>query len=140
MTKGSPPHTRGKVQGRFCQSRFPWITPAYTGKRLCKTQKQAVIGDHPRIHGEKMSLTGITSGLGGSPPHTRGKGKLSHKHRQKDRITPAYTGKRLPFVSQKDYEDNHPRIHGEKIDVTKTGFTATGSPPHTRGKGYTCTT
>ena len=34
LTKGSPPHTRGKVQGRFCQSRFPWITPAYTGKSL----------------------------------------------------------------------------------------------------------
>ena len=51
--KGSPPHTRGKVNTftGFCAGCR--ITPAYAGKSIVSPDRFALKGDHPRIRGEK---------------------------------------------------------------------------------------
>ena len=71
---GSPPRMRGKVS---IASRF-----------VCCFE------DHPRVCGEKLNALLVAGSLMGSPPRMRGK---EHRTRQavwKDRITPAYAGKR----------------------------------------------
>ena len=50
------------------------------------------------------------------------------------RITPAYTGKRDGSSSASMSSTDHPRIHGEKLDILATYKDNIGSPPHTRGK------
>ena len=54
----------------------------------------------------------------------------------RDRITPAYAGKRFQKSLARATEGDHPRICGEKsLSGTDTGRKE-GSPPHMRGKGY----
>ena len=54
MKIGSPPHTRGKENGRKIWRRWPGITPAYAGKSENHIVKMNLYRDHPRIRGEKQ--------------------------------------------------------------------------------------
>ncbi len=73
---GSPPHTRGKESLSFDILLRIRITPAHAGKSVIFCTKRTRNWDHPRTRGEKsVSMYAQPSDLG-SPPHTRGKGKL----------------------------------------------------------------
>ena len=50
---GSPPRMRGKATINDLREAIAGITPAYAGKRTCKTQSLAATWDHPRVCGEK---------------------------------------------------------------------------------------
>ena len=50
-------------------------------------------------------------------------------------ITPAYAGKRMGMKPKLTFDEDHPRIRGEKTVATPGTNTTAGSPPHTRGKG-----
>ena len=92
---GSPPRMRGKVGRMFpCWLRLG-ITPAYAGKseRLCSQCRTA--WDHPRVCGEKKSTVSLSDAGRGSPPRMRGKAQQYIKLTARERITPAYAGKRL---------------------------------------------
>ena len=70
----------------------------------------------------------------GSPP--RGRGKVDGPPAQvgRGRITPAQAGRSPYFLyGKKDYKD-HPRIGGEKAELTAAVISAMGSPPRRRGK------
>ena len=70
------------------------------------------------------------------PP--RGRGKVDGPPAQvgRGRITPAQAGRSPYFLyGKKDYKD-HPRIGGEKAELTAAVISAMGSPPRRRGKGY----
>ena len=90
------------------------ITPAYTGKSAKTPPELTIKKDHPRIHGEKSSDGLIACSIQGSPPHTRGKELLEERRTLLVRITPAYTGKRGQTESLGGWNQDHPRIHGEK--------------------------
>ncbi len=92
---GSPPHTRGKVALNQLFLCLLGITPAYTGKSSGACWFYGIREDHPRIHGEKKVVTRHILVSSGSPPHTRGKVSEIAALDRTDRITPAYTGKRL---------------------------------------------
>ena len=95
---GSPPHTRGKVQGSrrpFCRGR---ITPAHAGKSREPKIYTCRPWDHPRTRGEKYSTGSACEGIRGSPPHTRGKAPETPCAPVAPGITPAHAGKRLPAV------------------------------------------
>ena len=51
--RGSPPHGRGKVTLPIMQFDRDRITPAWAGKRLKLWQLLKIVGDHPRMGGEK---------------------------------------------------------------------------------------
>ena len=70
----------------------------------------------------------------GSPPHTRGKGKLPQEAAVLGGITPAYAGKRLMSLALYCSMRDHPRIRGEKVRCWTTPPGRRGSPPHMRGK------
>ena len=51
------------------------------------------------------------------------------------RITPAYAGKSLRFLTRNQHFQDHPRLCGEKGKQGKSKQNQLGSPPPMRGKG-----
>ena len=72
-SKGSSPHTRGKVLAPGGYVSPGGIIPAYAGKRWSLSSLHGLFVDHPRIRGEKYSYLLQMSQSIGSSPHTRGK-------------------------------------------------------------------
>ena len=133
---GSPPRGRGKVDGPPAQVGRGRITPAQAGRSPYFLYGKKDYKDHPRIGGEKAELTAAVISAMGSPP--RGRGKVDGPPAQvgRGRITPAQAGRSPYFLyGKKDYKD-HPRIGGEKAELTAAVISAMGSPPRRRGKGY----
>ena len=91
---GSPPRMRGKG-GCFAglAHRFG-ITPAYAGKRKEQYGKKIFQKDHPRVCGEKFTLSFRVDTRPGSPPRMRGKVSFIVATTTLLGITPAYAGKR----------------------------------------------
>ena len=112
--RGSPPHTRGKVDICVVMVYNVGITPAHAGKSVKGLYYFLFVKDHPRTRGEKLFSSHAHLYPVGSPPHTRGK------------VT--FNGK--PVLDTQD----HPRTRGEKTLTELRSSTILGSPPHTRGK------
>ena len=55
VSKGSPPHGRGKVRTPIISHFRGGITPAWAGKRDSSTAEQRICKDHPRVGGEKLA-------------------------------------------------------------------------------------
>ena len=91
---------RGKDDERTNSDLFPGITPAYAGKSLNSTLILFMIKDHPRLCGEKFHTPEKYVFTLGSPPPMRGKASKQLKPFLKDRITPAYAGKRWRVHAQ----------------------------------------
>ena len=70
----------------------------------------------------------------GSPPHVRGKAKGDELGLSQTRITPACAGKRAAHSFQAVPPWDHPRMCGEKRNLSMLHFRRKGSPPHVRGK------
>ena len=89
---GSPPHTWGIQQPHEVRKAANRITPTYMGNTTEKYLYQAIIKDHPHIHGEYCSLQSRLSRLKGSPPHTWGILTWTAWKSRTARITPTYMG------------------------------------------------
>ena len=104
-----------------------------------KWSRQAASGDrsrdHPRIRGEKHYAQGGEITWAGSPPHTRGKALTGDEGLIIHRITPAYAGKSGEGDQIIAWQEDHPRMRGEKSLRFVPWTKAKGSPPHARGKG-----
>ena len=125
---------RGKAFPPFQTSFAPGITPAYAGKRTCKTQSLAATWDHPRVCGEKVCLRRRLRMPVGSPPRMRGKAGFLRASSFLTGITPAYAGKSESIDVQAEIERDHPRVCGEKLSCPARGRHHKGSPPRMRGK------
>ena len=90
--------------------------------------------DHPRLRGEKLCESCGFPSKQGSPPLTRGKDSGETVYVKGDRITPAYAGKSYSASVNRKFLQDHPRLRGEKIAITKIKSQKVGSPPLTRGK------
>ena len=134
-SRGSPPRVRGKdhvVQnGVFGRG----ITPACAGKRNSARTWSSVRQDHPRVCGEKSSMSRLFSLYSGSPPRMRGKGYGATIGEDGMRITPAYTGKSSFGLPSQTFTGDHPRVCGEKSHCVLSLYVVLGSPPRMRGKG-----
>ena len=65
----------------------------------------------------------------------RGKAVVTLKPKTRNRITPAYAGKRCGYTGGKHNGEDHPRLCGEKQKCRRKAEFCTGSPPPMRGKG-----
>ncbi len=74
---GSPPHVRGKVLYSEQIIRTMRITPACAGKSAPHHIHHVRERDHPCMCGEKSYTPPIISMRAGSPPHVRGKARLT---------------------------------------------------------------
>ena len=112
--RGSPPPMRGKVMLYIDRHVTFRITPAYAGKRHGDLLQNGVMGDHPRLCGEKYPFSKERRMNSGSPPPMRGKVFHVSSVRNTSRITPAYAGKSSHFSDCTAGKWDHPRLCGEK--------------------------
>ena len=110
------------------------ITPACAGKSRGHDAGKPAPWDHPRVCGEKASITTSKTRRQGSPPRMRGKVWDNFKHFMGEGITPAYAGKRLVVQRYCPLVRDHPRVCGEKYSRHSCRPTRLGSPPRMRGK------
>ena len=110
------------------------ITPAWAGKSQRDKPEQIVLGDHPRVGGEKPVLRCRTVCRLGSPPRGRGKGIFAILALSATGITPAWAGKSLLPVRIGSTHEDHPRVGGEKSPSARISNAGIGSPPRGRGK------
>ena len=110
------------------------ITPAYAGKRKTARPFPGAAWDHPRLCGEKYVTIISVKAQAGSPPPMRGKVPKNVYRARSTRITPAYAGKSLCLLRQKDDVWDHPRLCGEKMLWGRWNLYILGSPPPMRGK------
>ena len=133
--QGSPPRGRGKgPHHKYCHP-FHRITPAWAGKSGTNNRPGGCTGDHPRVGGEKSYRSLYCGSIIGSPPRGRGKGKSANGASGRNRITPAWAGKRTPSPRPSKTQGDHPRVGGEKVDGVHIVASVQGSPPRGRGKG-----
>ena len=111
-----------------------WITPACAGKSRRKTTDRFCSRDHPRVCGEKGHGSELRGRQVGSPPRVRGKVQQQYDNIQKERITPAYAGKRAMEEADEKVNKDHPRVCGEKPQGRMFWNETRGSPPRMRGK------
>ena len=90
--------------------------------------------DHPRTCRENSCRAGNGKRNAGSPPHLRGKRKVSVMVGDKKRITPAPAGKTKGSQSFTSATRDHPRTCGENTHPASLFRLFPGSPPHLRGK------
>ena len=120
-----------KTDGVLLESEIP---PRMRGK-VKRQQATAPPGqDHPRVYGEKFRAYAMIWQEWGSPPRMRGKGRFESPRCRAVGITPAYAGKSFPTSMFRSVGRDHPRICGEKIVVSRTWCSRSGSPPRMRGK------
>ena len=134
LTRGSPPHGRGKAPFKRGLFHILGITPAWAGKSQLLPCCGLWSLDHPRMGGEKWALSPRHWVILGSPPHGRGKGVLIFPRRAAVGITPAWAGKRRRAGGGTPARQDHPRVGGEKKMYRTAGACFSGSPPRGRGK------
>ena len=111
------------------------ITPACAGKSHSTAVPTVRCGDHPRVCGEKRQCYFVGVATPGSPPRVRGKETALRNLSRNMGITPACAGKSiLPSATRWPRRD-HPRVCGEKRDISGNRGNRRGSPPRVRGKG-----
>ena len=110
------------------------ITPAWAGKRPASIPAHWLRRDHPRVGGEKGLRFPAFFTREGSPP--RGRGKVTHGEEvlKGERITPAWAGKSSFCHVCQVFDQDHPRVGGEKLRVALWRLDTRGSPPRGRGK------
>ena len=111
---GSPPRMRGKDPQSVKVVEQIGITPAYAGKRARRGSWCRGARDHPRVCGEKGSLSSHWCARWGSPPRMRGKAAHLRQAAPDLGITPAYAGKSGHFAAGLCPFEDHPRVCGEK--------------------------
>ena len=131
---GSPPRMRGKVPSTSTLHPYSGITPAYAGKSIARRISRPSTGDHPRVCGEKLTCSGGVTADQGSPPRMRGKVLHSPAAGGRIGITPAYAGKSICGMPNRNGGRDHPRVCGEKWTSLQYRVQAVGSPPRMRGK------
>ena len=80
--------------------------------------------DHPRMCGEKLCHRQIVRRVRGSPPHVRGKVDERSHENVEVRITPACAGKSLFLSIRTIFDQDHPRMCGEKLPLVLAGTDA----------------
>ena len=84
--------------------------------------------------GEKAKGGKLEYDDSGSPPRVRGKELRRHRQPVVVRITPACAGKSVPYMPSLIYDQDHPRVCGEKYPHKIQVPCQLGSPPRVRGK------
>ena len=110
------------------------ITPACAGKTQNFILILCTARDHPRMRGEDAPLWRPTSFGTGSPPHARGRRISVALPPGLFGITPACAGKTGCGSAITGLLTDHPRMRGEDNTVGRPRSSASGSPPHARGR------
>ena len=91
---GSPPRVRGEDRYDGTGGGDHRITPACAGRSLWQTFMDGLDRDHPRVCGEKVRTSPMSTEIYGSPPRVRGEGRFQRPQASFEGITPACAGRR----------------------------------------------
>ena len=86
--------------------------------------------------GEKAVSGNWAERFTGSPPRARGEVSNSPFRSEVARITPACAGRSFQQYHRGALESDHPRVCGEKMDVSEFQGAIHGSPPRVRGEAH----
>ena len=89
----TPPLTRGRLRKFRLRWRSSGNTPAYAGKTQPPPYRRRRSQKHPRLRGEDISLSVLTTPKVETPPLTRGRPGRQRCLAPLSRNTPAYAGK-----------------------------------------------
>ena len=136
--RGSSPLARGALGVEGAVLRGTGIIPACAGSTPGGTWTCAVSQDHPRLRGEHLSQTQVTTSSEGSSPLARG----AHAHRAAQRhhggIIPACAGSTPPSRGRSRRRRDHPRLRGEHLFQPPLLVYCEGSSPLARGAPHLC--
>ena len=131
---GSPPLTRGKLEG-VADTGFTWgLIPAHAGKTQRSRSSSVHFGAHPRSRGENGTQRAPFRARSGSSPLTRGKPPVGAGGHDRSGLIPAHAGKTRSRASWALPIWAHPRSRGENSTPFAASCAVMGSSPLTRGK------
>ena len=130
---GSSPRARGTqlADGRgLGRQRF---IPACAGN----TREMTLIGKselvHPRVRGEHIHVSAVSSHSCGSSPRARGTRPAAPGNADSSRFIPACAGNTSAAAPSSTFDPVHPRVRGEHFDLALPGLQERGSSPRARG-------
>ena len=132
--KGSPPRARGEGHTHIIVAIEPRITPACAGRSPAAPYAPPLIGDHPRVRGEKGNMPQTQMIQQGSPPRARGEEDVATVRKNRIGITPACAGRSPNRLYACSVQRDHPRVRGEKSARGSCAGKQAGSPPRARGE------
>jgi len=97
-SRGSPPHTWGRLKDPEKKRAIRWFTPTHVGKTHSYVFRRRDILVHPHTRGEDVATAAVTAVLDGSPPHTWGRPYRNSSGGERIRFTPTHVGKTYPMV------------------------------------------
>ena len=116
---GSPPRVRGTAVLFEKARRRSGITPACAGNRRVAQKVESVLWDHPRVCGEQVQVKFRRTMSKGSPPRVRGTVSRYAGIPITEGITPACAGNSPFFWSRSDVYQDHPRVCGEQVALSR---------------------
>ena len=130
---GSSPRVRGTAAGSRPRSRPHRFIPACAGNGKSGMSRPRSASVHPRVCGERESLSGPPFGCFGSSPRVRGTDSREILERAIPRFIPACAGNGgLPHRGGAR-STVHPRVCGERVQVGGQCLGRFGSSPRVRG-------
>ena len=130
---GSSPLTRGTQNQSVPQCRGIRFIPAYAGNSERSRKVPHSLAVHPRLRGELIVISYISSKRTGSSPLTRGTQRLQTVPEPWTRFIPAYAGNSRSWTTCIWIRTVHPRLRGELKMLTTSEISEFGSSPLTRG-------
>ena len=109
------------------------IIPACAGSTKAIKDGRPIDGDHPRMCGEHLSVSGALVELAGSSPHVRGARMVSCIRMTSLGIIPACAGSTENITAAAAPQRDHPRMCGEHWYSGDASLRIMGSSPHVRG-------
>ena len=132
-SRGSSPRGRGTRRRSHRGRDHRRIIPAWAGNARKSTAPGGSSPDHPRVGGERISITSVTFGNDGSSPRGRGT-RLAHGGRRpRIRIIPAWAGNAASGSRRSGRPSDHPRVGGERTLLCYDSGCHGGSSPRGRG-------
>ncbi len=113
LLHGSSPHARGPPRVRRRAGPRVRFIPACTGTTSSRTDVNAILSVHPRMHGDHAGDAYGAGERGGSSPHARGPRGAWLPLSSLRRFIPACTGTTRHLCTSCFIATVHPRMHGD---------------------------
>ena len=130
---GSSPRLRGTHVGPHPADLHNRFIPAFAGNAWPPVPGMPAGSVHPRVCGERISLSDGAVKRGGSSPRLRGTRDDHHRRVDRRRFIPAFAGNAPSLETQGRIGPVHPRVCGERCCGFGAAKPGSGSSPRLRG-------
>ena len=132
-TIGSSPRLRGTHKAGVVRGKLLRFIPAFAGNAWPPVPGMPAGSVHPRVCGERISLSDGAVKRGGSSPRLRGTQQRAHCALLVARFIPAFAGNAPSLETQGRSGPVHPRVCGERCCGFGAAKPGSGSSPRLRG-------